>query len=112
MRGTPNPHPPQFHPRLLAHFQLFQVIDIVHPDTGSLTTTLVLGLVKCIHVRNDVLNERGTVDVTKFKPIVRLGDISYSTIGTSFRIPREQWKLEGERVGAFLKSLESAESGV
>jgi hypothetical protein len=58
------------------------------------TTTLILGLVKHIHVRKDVLSERGTVDPTKFKPLGRLGDITYSTLGDGFRLPRPAWKDE------------------
>ncbi|PSR74019.1 hypothetical protein PHLCEN_2v10203 [Hermanssonia centrifuga] len=91
--------------------ELFQSIDIVHPDTGAATTTLILGLVKCIHVRNDVLNERGVVDVAKFKAVGRLGDISYSTTGTPFRVAREQWKIDGEKISEFLKGLQNSGLG-
>ena len=78
--------------------ELFQAIDIVHPDTKETTTTLVLGHVKYIHVRNDVLNERGLVDITKFKPVARLGDISYSRLGDVFRIPRPVWETEKDKL--------------
>ena len=74
------------------------MIDIVHPVTKEATTSLILGLVKHIHVRKDVLTERGTVDPTKLKPISRLGDNSYSTLGTGFRLPRPAWKEEEEKV--------------
>ncbi|PSR74022.1 hypothetical protein PHLCEN_2v10206 [Hermanssonia centrifuga] len=67
---------------------LFQVIDIPHPYTDVAPNSLVLGLVKCIHVQNAVLDKDALVDATKLKPVVQLGDISYSTFGMPFRIPR------------------------
>ena len=85
--------------------QLFQAQDIIHPTSGKHTCTLVLGLVKHIHVRKDVLNERGVVDITKLKPISRNGDISYARVGDSFRIPRPAWNEEGEKIKAFLDSV-------
>ncbi|KAJ8519259.1 hypothetical protein ONZ45_g3799 [Pleurotus djamor] len=75
--------------------ELFQAIDIVHPETGQATTTLILGLVKYIHIRNDVLNESGDlVNPAAFKPIARLGDITYATLAHGFRIPRPSWTAE------------------
>lgn len=64
-----------------------QAIDIINPTTNAVATTLILGTVKYIHVRNDMLNERGFVDCTKLRPIGRLGDISYGTLGGAFHIP-------------------------
>lgn len=84
-------------------FQLFKAIDIVHPVTKVATTTLVLALVKHIHVRNDMLTERGMVDPAKLKPLARLGDISYSTLGDGFRLPRFIWKDESENIDEALK---------
>ena len=84
---------------------LYQAIDIVHPTTGENTSTLILGHVKYIHVRNDVLTERGTVDITKFKPIARLGDISYGRVGDVFRIPRAVWANEESKVEEALQRL-------
>ena len=69
------------------------------------TTTLILGSVKCIHVRNDVLNEKGNVDITKFKAVSRLGDISYARVGDAFRVPRSSYKLEEEKISEFLKNM-------
>ena len=97
--------PPLFILReLIAYFkQLFQIVDIVNPVTEIATTTLILGLVKHIHVRNDVLTERGTVDPTKFKPLGRLGGTCYSTLGDGFRLPRPAWQNEQKNVEEALK---------
>ncbi|OBZ65907.1 DNA-directed RNA polymerases I and III subunit RPAC1 [Grifola frondosa] len=87
--------------------ELFQAIDIVHPETGVATTTLILGLVKCVHVRNDMLNERGIIDPAKYKAVGRMGDISYCRVGDGFRLTRPAWKLEGESIQEFLKGLDT-----
>jgi hypothetical protein len=75
----------------------------VNPVTEIATTTLILGLVKHIHVRNDVLTERGTVDPTKFKPLGRLGACAYSTLGDGFQLSRPAWKDEQKDVEQALK---------
>ncbi|KAI6003481.1 hypothetical protein F5J12DRAFT_155297 [Pisolithus orientalis] len=77
---------------------LFQAIDIAHPVSGEITATLILAHVKYIHVRKDVLNERGVVDITQYKPIARLGDISYGRVGDVFRLPRPVWEQEREKI--------------
>lgn len=78
--------------------QLYQAIDIIDPASGAQTTTLILGHVKYIHVRKDVLNERGNVDPGKLKPVARLGDISYVRIGDGFRIARPVWANEQDKI--------------
>ncbi|KAI1787140.1 hypothetical protein LXA43DRAFT_736327 [Ganoderma leucocontextum] len=84
--------------------ELFQAVDIIHPETGEQTATLVIGLVKYFHVRNDVLNERGLVYFTKLKPIGRIGDISYKRVGDGFRLARQSWAAEGPKIQEYLKS--------
>ena len=78
--------------------QLYQTTPIVDPTSGACTTTLILAHVKYIHVRNDMLNERGTVDITKFKPVARLGDNSYARVGDAFKLPRPSWAADGAKV--------------
>ena len=84
--------------------QLFESIDITHPATGKYTATLILALVKYIHVRKDVLNERGTVDITKFKPVTRLGDITFGRIGDVFKLPSPVWAKDGDKVRQALRT--------
>ncbi|OCH91051.1 hypothetical protein OBBRIDRAFT_792666 [Obba rivulosa] len=76
--------------------EFYEAIDIKNPDTGVSTTTLLLGLVKYIHVRNDMLNERGNVDPAKYKVVGRMGDITYTRVQEGFRLTRPAWgKDEG-----------------
>lgn len=88
--------------------QLFQVHDIVHPSNGLATTVLILGHVKYIHVRKDMLNERGNVDPGKLKPVGRLGDILFASVGGGYRIPRPVWKDESEKVLAVNKEKDAS----
>ncbi|KZT50913.1 hypothetical protein CALCODRAFT_521694 [Calocera cornea HHB12733] len=78
--------------------ELLEAHDIKSPTTGVSINVLIIGLVKHIHVRNDVLNERGVVDPVKFRPIARLGDISYARLGDMFRLPRFSWDAEKEKM--------------
>lgn len=55
---------------------------------------MVLGTVKAIHIRNDLLNDRGLVDPNKLKPVARLGDISFSSIGPGYRMEQKVWKKD------------------
>lgn len=66
-------------------------IDLCPSGSTYATSTVIFGLVKRIHVRNDVLNHKGVVDPGLYRPISRLGDISYSTLGDAFRLPRPAW---------------------
>ena len=65
----------------------------------------MLAHVKYIHVRNDMLNERETVDLTKFKPIARMGDISYARVGDAFRLPYPVWAIEESNVQEAIQQL-------
>ncbi|KAF9236880.1 hypothetical protein BU15DRAFT_88937 [Melanogaster broomeanus] len=86
--------------------ELFQVIDIIHPVTGKAGSTMLLGHVKYIHVRNDMLTDRGTVDMTLFKPLSRMGDITYARVGDGFRLVRPVWEQEKDKVSELGLSIE------
>lgn len=86
--------------------ELHEMNDIKSPTTGAVTATLIIGLVKYIHVRKDMLTERGNVDLDKFRPVARMGDITYATVGGAFRIRRPDWVKDADRIQAFLKKDE------
>ncbi|KAI0073583.1 hypothetical protein K474DRAFT_1627341 [Panus rudis PR-1116 ss-1] len=91
--------------------ELYQAIDIADPKTAVVTTTLILGHVKYIHIRNDMLTERGTVDPDKLKPIARMGDILYGVLGGGFRLRRPAWENEKEKLKTLVdeETLEHAD---
>ncbi|KZO92309.1 hypothetical protein CALVIDRAFT_557684 [Calocera viscosa TUFC12733] len=82
--------------------QLWKHIDISPPGFAQPANTLFLGTVKRIHVRQDILNERGVVDPRKLRPVARLGDVSYARLGEVFRLPRYLWEDQKEEVERFL----------
>jgi len=78
--------------------QLFHLHDISPPGSSKVTGTIVLGHVKMFHVRNSVLNKKGTVETSALRPVSRLGALTYGRIGDSFDLPRVSWKEEQEAV--------------
>ncbi|KAG1786297.1 uncharacterized protein HD556DRAFT_1309859 [Suillus plorans] len=87
--------------------ELYKSIDITHPVTGEHNSTLILAHVKYFHVRKDMLTSRGAVDLTKFKPVARVGDISYARVGDTYRIPVPSWAQEEAKIQEALKTLAS-----
>ncbi|KAG5639414.1 hypothetical protein H0H81_002946 [Sphagnurus paluster] len=78
--------------------ELYSFQDISPPNSTEITTTLVLGLVKKVHIRKSVLDESGTaVDPSKLRPVARLGNRSYSRLLDVFDLPRIPWEtvIEG-----------------
>ncbi|KAF5318421.1 hypothetical protein D9619_010923 [Psilocybe cf. subviscida] len=83
--------------------ELYQAIEIKNPETGAVASTLVLGLVKFIHMRNDVIDaEKGTPDPGKLRAIARLGGITYGKVTEGFILPRPSWKDVGEDIKSAL----------
>ncbi|KAG2083435.1 hypothetical protein BD769DRAFT_627949 [Suillus cothurnatus] len=78
--------------------ELYQSIDINHPVTGEHKSTLMIAHVKYVHVRKDVLTDRGIIDITQFKPIARLGDVSYGRVGDAFRMPAPKWAQDEVKI--------------
>ncbi|KAG9309835.1 hypothetical protein JVU11DRAFT_10214 [Chiua virens] len=85
---------------------LFQSIPIVDPISNATTTTLILAHVKCIHVRKDMLTERGMVNITKFQPVSRLGDNSYGRVGDAYKLARPSWSADEGKIKEVIESAE------
>lgn len=86
-------------------YQLYHLLDVKPPGMDIATATVMFGLVKTIHVRNDVLKDNGTVDPTVFRPVSRLGDITFARLGEGFQLPRGEW----EKLAEAVTSLEDKE---
>jgi flavin reductase (DIM6/NTAB) family NADH-FMN oxidoreductase RutF len=69
---------------------------------------LLVGHVRCVHARTDVLDSDGkTVDAAKLAPVTRLGGNTYARLGAVFDVPRPVWKKEGEAVAAAIAQKKS-----
>uniref|UniRef100_A0A8H7Y5K9 Flavin reductase like domain-containing protein n=1 Tax=Psilocybe cubensis TaxID=181762 RepID=A0A8H7Y5K9_PSICU len=67
--------------------------DISVPGSEVPTVTVVLGLIKKLHVREAVLCEDGiTVDPAKLRPVARLGGTTYGRLLEGFDLPRPSWR--------------------
>jgi len=66
------------------------------------TTTVFLASVKYIHMRNDILDEKGHIDPEKFKPVGKLGGPLYTTVNGEYSMGRPSWPKHGEE---FVRSI-------
>jgi len=97
--------------RSLLLTQLYKEIEIIHPTTKKHTATTYMALVKHVHVRNDMWNERGNIELTRLRPVSRSGDISFTRTGDGLRVLRPQWTKEEGNVRTFMQKLQE-EGGV
>ncbi|KAF9244929.1 hypothetical protein BU15DRAFT_41526, partial [Melanogaster broomeanus] len=72
--------------------ELFHTYDIRPPGTEKITHTLVLGLIKRVHVRESVLADNGTIDPVRLRAVSRLGGTTYARIGEGFDLGRPNWE--------------------
>ncbi|CAA7261137.1 unnamed protein product [Cyclocybe aegerita] len=79
--------------------EFLEAIDITLPSTGEVTATLILGSIKYIHMRNDVVDPaRGVVDVGRLRPVARLGGLRYARVTEGYDISRERWAESKEKI--------------
>ena len=63
---------------------------------------MIIGLVKRIHIRTDVLNKKGdAIDPFKLKPVLRFGSGGYGIFGDGFLLPRHTWNAKKDEVEQF-----------
>ncbi|EEB91366.1 hypothetical protein MPER_10278 [Moniliophthora perniciosa FA553] len=73
--------------------------NITALDSQDITNTLVLGLIKQVHVReSDLLKDGLLVNPALLRPVARLGGISYSRLTEGFDIPRMSWNTLREDI--------------
>ena len=79
--------------------QLYDFKDVAPPGAEKPTTTIVLGLIKYIHIHKAVLAEDGnTVDPSKLRPVARLGGATFARLGEGFDLSRLSWKSSKEQI--------------
>lgn len=81
-------------------YSKFDIIDPKWPNPAKAqaSSTVIYGLIRYIHVRKDVLNEKGRPDPAKLMTVSRMGDITYGLTTETFRLPRPSWKADGEEI--------------
>ncbi|PPQ88533.1 hypothetical protein CVT25_009913 [Psilocybe cyanescens] len=79
--------------------ELLQTVEVKDPATNNPVSTLVLAQVKYIHMRNDILDPvRGLPDPAKYKPMARMGGLTYARVSEGFALPRPPWDSMPEDV--------------
>lgn len=77
---------------------LYAAYDIPSTTCSAISTTLILGHVKYIHVRKDVLTDRERIDPAKLRAVSMLGSATYARVGAGFRLDRPRWADEKEKI--------------
>jgi flavin reductase (DIM6/NTAB) family NADH-FMN oxidoreductase RutF len=67
----------------------WRTIDLPGPNSGPGNHAIVLGQVVGVHISDEVM-VNGRVDVTKLRPIARLGYGDYAVIDRVFTLPRRE----------------------
>ncbi|KAJ1030995.1 hypothetical protein NDA18_002220 [Ustilago nuda] len=70
----------------------------IHNAQGKHTTTLVLGHVRVMHIRKDMINpQTGAVDAAKTLPITRIGGLQYARTSVGYELERPKWDVIKDR---------------
>ncbi|TEB37629.1 hypothetical protein FA13DRAFT_1726740 [Coprinellus micaceus] len=83
--------------------ELYSFQDICAPKSSQITTTVVFGLIKYIHVRESVLDaSKQSVDPAKLRPVSRLGGARYGRLTEAFELERIDWNNLGDTYNGLL----------
>ncbi|HYF18469.1 MAG TPA: flavin reductase family protein [Ramlibacter sp.] len=74
--------------------RVVQVVDLPTDEATGQTNTMVVGRVVAVHIRDDLFDARGRVNVMGEKPLTRLGGFQYGVVGEIFEMPRPGWPLK------------------
>lgn len=73
----------------LVHFECEMVHHYFLEDHKNGGACIVIGKIICIHVNDDIVNERFHINLDKYKPVARLAGSNYAKIGEIFSIKRQ-----------------------
>lgn len=74
-----------------------KVVNILELSQQPLAGAVVVGEVVRIHIREDLYNaEKMQVEISKFRPIARLGGSEYGRLTDTFEMPRPQMTVDGK----------------
>ena len=69
------------------HFECRHHMTLRMPSNTMDAAHVVIGRVVAIHIADDVINEKGEVDLLKIRPLARLGYMDYTTVDSLFSMP-------------------------
>lgn len=71
---------------------------IVPVGEGPGSSTLVVGTIAILHIRDDIINERLHIDIQRLQPIGRLAGASYAFVHKTFDMQRARYNSETDQV--------------
>jgi flavin reductase (DIM6/NTAB) family NADH-FMN oxidoreductase RutF len=75
--------------------RVVRIVDLPTDEATGQTNTMVVGRVVGLHVRDDLFDARGRVDVMGEKPLTRLGGYRYGVVTEIFEMARPDWPPGG-----------------
>ncbi|TXC82101.1 flavin reductase family protein [Luteibaculum oceani] len=73
----------------LVHFECEMVHHYFLEDHKNGGACVVIGKIICIHVNDEIVNEKFHIDLSKYRPVARLAGSNYSKLGEMFSIKRQ-----------------------
>lgn len=68
--------------------RVVKIVDLPPQAEGEVISSLVIGRVVAVHIRDEFINSQGRFDTVKANPIVRLGGFNFATLGDLFEMSR------------------------
>ncbi len=87
------------------HFECRYMQTVSLPGNGSAAVDVVFGRVVAIHIKDEVIDANGKLDIVRIRPLARLGYLDYTSVDHSFtmvpphRDPANISDMEGPGVG-------------
>lgn len=73
--------------------RVVRIVDLPTDESSGQINTMVIGRVLGVHVRDDLVDAQGRVDVMGERPLTRLGGFRYGVVTEIFEMPRPAWPL-------------------
>jgi flavin reductase (DIM6/NTAB) family NADH-FMN oxidoreductase RutF len=73
--------------------QLVQIVELPSHQRSGTRNNVVIGKVVGIHIDDSLIHD-GRVDISRVRPLLRLGYFDYATVESVFEIKRPKWPLE------------------
>ncbi|MDN5697742.1 MAG: flavin reductase family protein [Rubrobacter sp.] len=71
--------------------ELSQAVSVGEGEGGA---TLIIGTVRLMHIRDDLINERNHIDIGALSPVGRLAGAEYARVRETYSIPRPSYDHE------------------
>lgn len=75
-----------------------RLFTLVPVGEGPGSSTLVIGTIALLHVRDDIIDARHHIDIQKLRPIGRLAGAGYAYVHETFDMPRPRYNRETGQV--------------